>query len=97
MNRRKWLQVIGAGLMLSSLYDRSPVWRFDQRGFAVGALISASSFLTWKHTGTYIEVGRFGYMFNDQGKSRGGWIRNWAEDRESDWEQRAALLNEPIS
>ena len=29
-------------------------------------------------TGTYIEVGRFGYRFNERGKSRGGWIRNWA-------------------
>ena len=27
-------------------------------------------------TGTYIEVGRFGYRFNERGKSRGGWIRN---------------------
>lgn len=45
-------------------------------------------------TGTYIEVGRFGYRFNKRGKSRGGWIRNWAEDRESEWEQWAALLCE---
>ena len=48
-------------------------------------------------TGTYIEVGRFGYRFNEQGQSRGGWIRNWAGDRESEWEQWAALLSEPIS
>ena len=48
-------------------------------------------------TGTYIEVGRFGYRFNEQGQSRGGWIRNWAEDRESEWEQWADLLNEPLS
>ena len=47
-------------------------------------------------TGTYIEVGRFGYRFNEQGQSRGGWIRNYAEDRESEWEKWAALLNEPI-
>jgi len=45
-------------------------------------------------TGTYIEVGRFGYRFNERGKSRGGWIRNYTEDRTSEW---AALLNEPIS
>ena len=48
-------------------------------------------------TGTYIEVGRFGYRFNEQGRSRGGWIRNWAGDRESEWEKWAALLNEPLS
>jgi hypothetical protein len=45
-------------------------------------------------TGTYIEVGRFGYRFNEQGHSRGGWIRNWAADRESEWEKWAALLCE---
>jgi hypothetical protein len=48
-------------------------------------------------TGTYIEVGRFGYRFNEEGQSRGGWIRNWAGDRESEWERWAALLNEPNS
>ena len=48
-------------------------------------------------TGTYIEVCRFGYRFNERGQSRGGWIRNWAGDRESEWEKWAALLNEPIS
>ncbi len=48
-------------------------------------------------TGTYIEVGRFGYRFNEQGQSRGGWIRNYSEDRTSDWEQWAALLSEPMS
>jgi hypothetical protein len=46
--------------------------------------------------GAYIEVGRFGYRFNEQGQSRGGWIRNVTEDREPDWEQWAALLTEPI-
>jgi len=45
-------------------------------------------------TVTYIEVGRFGYRFNEQGRSRGGWIRNWAGDRESEWEKWAALLCE---
>jgi hypothetical protein len=48
-------------------------------------------------TGTYIEVCRFGYRFNEEGQSRGGWIRNYAEDRESEWEKWAALLIEPIS
>jgi hypothetical protein len=46
-------------------------------------------------TGTYIEVGRFGYRFNEQGQSRGGWVRNYSEDRRSDWGKWAALLNEP--
>ena len=51
---------------------------------------------TVKHieSATYITVGRFGYRFNEQGKSRGGWVRNYSEDRTSDWEQWAALLNE---
>jgi len=48
-------------------------------------------------TGTYIEVGCFSYRFNERGQSRGGWIKNYTEDRTSDWEQWAALLNEPIS
>ena len=48
-------------------------------------------------TGTYIEVDRFGYRFNEQGQSRGGWIRNRAGDPESEWEEWAALLTEPIS
>jgi hypothetical protein len=30
-------------------------------------------------------VGRFCYRFNEQGRSRGGWIRNWAGDRRSEW------------
>ena len=47
-------------------------------------------------TGTYIEVGRFGYRFNERGKSRGGWIKNYSDDRTLDWEQWAALLTEPI-
>ena len=45
-------------------------------------------------TGTYITVGRFGYRFNERGQSRGGWIRNCAADRRSDWEKWAALLCE---
>jgi hypothetical protein len=42
-------------------------------------------------------VDRFGYRFNEQGQSRGGWIRNRAGDPESEWEEWAALLTEPIS
>ena len=48
-------------------------------------------------TATCIEVGRFCYRFNEQGQSRGGWITNCAEDRRSEWEKWAALLNEPLS
>jgi hypothetical protein len=48
-------------------------------------------------TGTYIEVGRFGYRFNERGKSRGGWINNCAADRTADWEKWAALLTKPIA
>ncbi len=48
-------------------------------------------------TGTYIEVGRYCYLFNEQGQSRGGWINNCAADRMADWEKWAALLTEPLS
>ena len=47
--------------------------------------------------GTYIEVGRFGYRFNEQGQSRGGWVRDYSEDRTWDWKKGGALSNEPIS
>jgi hypothetical protein len=47
-------------------------------------------------TGTYIEEGRLGYRFNERGQSRGGWNRNYTEDRTSDWEQWAVLLCEGI-
>ena len=46
-------------------------------------------------TGTYIEVGPFGYRFNERGKSRGGWIRNYTEDRTSDWELCGLLCVAP--
>ncbi len=46
---------------------------------------------------TYIEVGRFWYRFNEEGKAAGGWIRNCAEDWRSEWQKWLALLNEPIS
>ena len=47
--------------------------------------------------GSYVEVGRYCYCFNQQGLSRGGWINNLAADRMSDWEKWAALLTEPLS
>ena len=43
-------------------------------------------------TGTYITVGRYGYRFSEQGLSRGGWISDYSEDRESDWEKWSSLL-----
>ena len=48
-------------------------------------------------TATCIEVGRFCYRFNEEGKSRGGWIKNLAADRKAEWEKWAALLTEPLS
>src|ERR1019366_3846972 len=48
-------------------------------------------------TATVVEVGRFCYRFNEEGKSRGGWITNCGKDRRSEWEKWAALLSEPIS
>lgn len=50
MNTKKWLQAIGVGIMLSAIYDGRSIdkWRFDQKDLLIGALIFASSFLTWK-------------------------------------------------
>ncbi len=45
-------------------------------------------------TATCIEVGRYCYRFNEEGKSRGGWMNSLAADRRSDWEKWAALLCE---
>ena len=45
--------------------------------------------------GSYVEVGRYCYRFNEEGLSRGGWINNLAADRRSDWEKWAGLLTEP--
>ena len=53
MNAKKWLQVIGAGVMLSAVYaGRSPdKWHFDEKELLIGALIFAASFITWRRTG----------------------------------------------
>ena len=48
-------------------------------------------------TATVVDVGCFCYRFNEEGKSRGGWITDCGEDRRSEWKKWAALLNEPIS
>jgi hypothetical protein len=74
-------------LRSQNLTDKEFISKLEQRGieFTVRRL----------DTGTYIEVGRFGYRFNEQGQSRGGWVRNYSQDRTSDWENWAALLNEP--
>jgi hypothetical protein len=44
--------------------------------------------------GSYIQVNRFCYRFDEQGESRGGWINNCAADRRFEWEKWAALLCE---
>ena len=49
------------------------------------------------YSATYVEVGRYGYRFDGQGKSTGGWIRNCGDDWRSEWQKWIALLNEPIS
>jgi hypothetical protein len=48
------------------------------------------------YTATYVEIGRFGYRFNNQGKLSGGWIHNCGEDWEAEWQKWFALLKEPI-
>ena len=44
---------------------------------------------------TYVEVGRYGYRFDERGKSAGGWIRNCGDDWRAEWAKWAALLSEP--
>jgi hypothetical protein len=45
-----------------------------------------------RETAVYVEIGRFGYRFNRQGKLSGGWIYNCGKDWEAQWEKWAALL-----
>ena len=47
------------------------------------------------HSATYLEVGRFGYCFDRQSNSAGGWIRNCGNDWTTEWTKWAALLKEP--
>ena len=49
------------------------------------------------YSATCVEVGRFGYRFDGEGNSTGGWIRNRGDDWRSEWQEWMALLNEPIS
>lgn len=49
------------------------------------------------HTATYVEIGRFAYRFNEQGRCQGGWIANCGEDWRAEWQKWAVLLREPIS
>jgi hypothetical protein len=44
------------------------------------------------YTATYIEVGRFGYRFDEQGKFQGGWIKDCADDWRSEGKRWLALL-----
>jgi hypothetical protein len=48
MNWKQWLQVVGGGIMCGSILTRHLEFHFDRKGFVIGALIFASSFLTWK-------------------------------------------------
>jgi len=43
---------------------------------------------------TYVEVGRYGYRFDERGKPAGGWIRNCADHWRSEWQKWMALLRE---
>jgi len=47
------------------------------------------------HSATSVVVGRFGYMFDEEGNSAGGWIRNCGDDWRAEWQKWAALLKEP--
>ena len=44
---------------------------------------------------TYVEVGRYGYRFDERGKSAGGWIRHCADDWRAEWQEWMDTLNEP--
>jgi hypothetical protein len=43
------------------------------------------------YTHTYVQVGRFAYCFNEDGKAAGGWIHDRKGDAE--WEDWMALLH----
>ena len=43
---------------------------------------------------TYVEVGRFGYSFDGQGHSSGGWVTSVKENWRDEWRNWKALLNE---
>lgn len=44
----------------------------------------------------YVEIGRYGYRFNQEGESSGGWIHNCADDWEPEWQKWSALFKEQI-
>ena len=46
------------------------------------------------HTANYVEIGRFAYAFDGQGKCTGGWIRDCGDDWRSEWQEWMALLTE---
>jgi len=46
---------------------------------------------------TYVEVGRFGYRFDEQGQSSGGWITGGNEHWRDEWRNWKALMGEPLS
>lgn len=47
------------------------------------------------HSATSVEVGHFGYRFDEDGKSTGGWIRNCGDDWRTEWQKWLASLTEP--
>ncbi len=46
------------------------------------------------YTATYVEVGRYAFAFNAQGKCTGGWIKNCGDDWRAEWQEWADLLTE---
>lgn len=46
------------------------------------------------YSATYVEVGRYGYRFDVQVKSTGGWIRDCGDDWRAEWQEWMALSNE---
>jgi len=47
------------------------------------------------YSASYVEVGRFGFRFDEQGRSKGGWIRDCGDNWRSEWQAWMALLTEP--
>lgn len=46
------------------------------------------------YSATYVEVGRFAYRFDGQGKPAGGWIKDSGEDWKPKWQRWMDLLTE---
>ncbi len=46
------------------------------------------------YSATYVEVGRYGYRFDENGNPTGGWIRDCGDDWRAEWQEWMALLTE---